>query len=356
MQNPIILDDFLDYLETIKGTSPNTAKEYYYDLKTFFKFLKIRYALGQENVEFEDIDISDVDIEFIRKVNIQDLYAFMSFLDKKKNNRNSTRSRKVASIRSFFKYLTDKVNLLEKNPAAQLEFPKIESRHPIYLTLDQALNLLKIVSQNTNEYFRKRDYCIITLFLNCGLRLSELASIDVDSFNGKDTLTVIGKGNKERTVFLNESCVSSIKNYLQIRPVIANEKALFLSKRKQRLSNRAIQHMIDKYLEKSGLDPTIYSTHKLRHTAATLMYKYGNVDIRALQEILGHESVSTTQIYTHIDDERLRKAVNSNPLSEISVEDIEQLKDIDITNNNQDDDINNNNIKNKKNKTDKKTK
>ncbi|TFZ39796.1 tyrosine recombinase XerC [Soehngenia longivitae] len=355
MQNPIILDDFLDYLETIKGTSPNTAKEYYYDLKTFFKFLKIRYASEQANVEFEDIDISDVNIEFIRKVNIQDLYAFMSFLDKKKNNRNSTRSRKVASIRSFFKYLTDKVNLLEKNPAAQLEFPKIESRHPIYLTLDQALNLLKIVSQNTNEYFRKRDYCIITLFLNCGLRLSELASIDVDSFNGKDTLTVIGKGNKERTVFLNESCVSSIKNYLQIRPVVANEKALFLSKRKQRLSNRAIQHMIDKYLEKSGLDPTIYSTHKLRHTAATLMYKYGNVDIRALQEILGHESVSTTQIYTHIDDERLRKAVNSNPLSEISVEDIEQLKDIDITNNNQDDDINNN-IKNKKNKTDKKSK
>ncbi|HPP31100.1 MAG TPA: tyrosine recombinase XerC [Soehngenia sp.] len=337
MQNPIILDDFLDYMETIKGTSPNTAKEYYYDLKTFFKFMKIRYALVKENVEFEDIDISDVDIDFIRKINIQDLYAFMSFLDKKKDNVNSTRSRKVASLRSFFKYLTDKVNLLEKNPAAQLEFPKIESRHPTYLTLDQALNLLEIVSQNSNEYFRKRDYCIITLFLNCGLRLSELASIDVDSFNGKDTLTVIGKGNKERTVFLNESCIISIKDYLQVRPVVTNEKALFLSKRKQRISNRAIQHMIDKYLEKTGLDPAIYSTHKLRHTAATLMYKYGNVDIRALQEILGHESVSTTQIYTHIDDERLRKAVNSNPLSKISVEGVSKLKS--SISKNQDDEI-----------------
>ncbi|TJX62970.1 tyrosine recombinase XerC [Soehngenia saccharolytica] len=325
MQNPIILDDYLDYMETIKGTSPNTTKEYYYDLKTFFKFLKIRYGLVEENIGFEDIDISDIDINIIRKVNIQDLYSFMSFLDKKKNDGNSTRSRKVASLRSFFKYLTDRVNLLEKNPAAQLEFPKIESRHPTYLTLDQSLNLLETVSKNSNEYFRKRDYCIITLFLNCGLRLSELSSIDVDSFNGSDTLTVIGKGNKERTVFLNESCVVSIRDYLQIRPVVANEKALFLSKRKQRMSNRAIQHMIDKYLDKSGLDTSIYSTHKLRHTAATLMYKYGNVDIRALQEILGHESVSTTQIYTHIDNERLRKAVNSNPLSKISVEDVSKL-------------------------------
>ncbi|MBC7087298.1 MAG: tyrosine recombinase XerC [Tissierellales bacterium] len=325
MKNPVILDDYLNYMETIKGTSPNTVKEYFYDLRVFFKFLKIRYNLIEnnvENIEFEDIDISNIDIDIIKKVNIQDLYAFMSFLDKQKENSNSTRSRKVASLRSFFKYLADKVNLIEKNPAAQLEFPKTDSRHPIYLTLDQSLNLLNTVTKNNNDFFRKRDFCIITLFLNCGLRLSELANIDIDSFNGKDTLTVIGKGNKERTVFLNESCINSIQEYLQVRPIVTNEKALFLSKRKKRMSNRAIQHMIDKYLLDSGLDPSIYSTHKLRHTAATLMYKYGNVDILALQEILGHESVSTTQIYTHIDDERLRKAVNSNPLGKILADNI----------------------------------
>ena len=175
--------------------------------------------------------------------------------------------------------------------------------------------ILKYV-ENNNEEYRKRDYAIIMLFLNCGLRLSELSSIDIDKIKDNDTLSIIGKGNKERTIFLNDACISAIKDYLTVRPKNSvDKKAMFISKRKNRMSNRAIQHMIDRYLEKTGLDTSIYSTHKLRHTAATLMYKYGNVDIRALQEILGHESVSTTQIYTHIDNERLRDAVKSNPLS-----------------------------------------
>lgn len=315
MKMPIILEDYLDYMETIKGTSSNTVKEYFLDLRTFLRFLKIRFKLVDSDVEFSDIEIDDIDLDVIKRVTIQDLHAYISYTDKKRSNSNSTRARKVASVRSFFKYLHARVNLLEKNPALYLEFPKTDARHPVYLTLDQSEKLLNSVLLNPNELFRSRDYAIIMLFLNCGLRLSELSSIDLDKINGEDTLTVIGKGNKERTIFLNNACVQAINDYLGLRPVVPGEKALFLSKRKLRLSNRAIQHMIDKYLEKSGLDPHVYSTHKLRHTAATLMYKYGNVDIRALQEILGHESVATTQIYTHLDDQRLRDAVKSNPLA-----------------------------------------
>lgn len=315
---PIIMEDYLNYMETIKGTSANTVQEYFFDLRTFFRFIKLRFRLVDSSTEFDEIYISDIDLDLIKKITIQDLHAYISYADKERNNANYAKSRKVASLRSFFYYLYSKVSLIESNPAEALEFPKTDTRHPVYLTLEESLNLLDTVLENKNEVYRNRDYAIITLFLNCGLRLSELSSINISSIKDNDTLTVIGKGNKERTIFLNEACVEAIDNYLKVRPTDGpDEKALFLSMRKNRMSNRAIQHMIDKYLEKSGLDTDIYSTHKLRHTAATLMYKYGNVDIRALQEILGHESVSTTQIYTHIDDERLRDAINSNPLSQI---------------------------------------
>lgn len=314
---PIILEDYLNYMETIKGTSPNTIKEYFFDLRTFLKFLKIRYKLVSVEMDFNDILIEDIDIDFIKRVNIQDLHAYISYVDKNRGNGNLTKSRKVASLRSFFNYLHSKLNLLEVNPALQLESPKTNSRLPVYLTLEQSNNLLDEALANKNEEYSKRDYAIIMIFLNCGLRLSELASIDIDKIRDDDTLLVIGKGNKERTIFLNEACVQAINDYLKVRPKkTKDKKALFISKQKNRLSNRAIQHMIDRYLEKIGLDTNVYSTHKLRHTAATLMYKYGNVDIRALQEILGHESVATTQIYTHIDDQRLRDAVKSNPLSD----------------------------------------
>lgn len=313
---PIILEDYLNYMETIKGVSPNTVKEYFFDLRTFFRFIKLRYKLIEPNEIFEEINISDVDLDFIKKLNIQDLHAYISYADRKRDNGNYAKSRKVASLRSFFDYLYLRVNLIDKNPAEALEFPKKETRNPVYLTLEQAELLLNTVLENDNEEYRKRDYAIIMLFLNCGLRLSELSSIDIDKIKNDDTLSIIGKGNKERIIFLNKACILAINDYLTIRPKNINDmKALFISKRKNRMSNRAIQHMIDRYLEKAGLDTSIYSTHKLRHTAATLMYKYGNVDILALQEILGHESVSTTQIYTHIDNERLRDAVKSNPLS-----------------------------------------
>lgn len=314
---PLILEDYLNYMETIKGSSSNTIKEYFFDLRIFFRFFKYRHKIVDENTKFEDIDISDIDIEIIKKVNLMDLHAFISYVDKDRKNMNSTKTRKVASLKSFFDYLYTKVKLIPHDPTLDLESPKIEAKQPIYLTLDECKILLDTVSEINNEVFRKRDYAIIILFLNCGLRLSELSSINISKIKD-DTINILGKGNKERTIYLNEACIYAINDYLTVRPKDARDKeALFLSMRKQRMSNRAIQHMIDKHLENAGFDTSVYSTHKLRHTAATLMYKHGNVDIKALQEILGHENVSTTQIYTHIDDEQLREAVKSNPLGKI---------------------------------------
>lgn len=309
---PIILEDFLNYIETIKGKSENTTKEYFFDLRTLFRFLKLRYKLVDKSIPFDEINISDVDESIIQRVTLQDLYAFISFVDKDRNNKNHAKARKVASIRSFFKYLNTKVKIIDNNPALDLESPKTNVRHPVYLSLEEAENLLDSIDGT----YKERDYAIIVLFLNCGLRLSELVSIDIDKIKG-DTLTVVGKGNKERTIYLNDACIKAIEDYLLVRPTegVKTPNALFLSNRKSRISNKTVQYLVKKYIKDAGLDTKIYSTHKLRHTAATLMYKYGNVDIRALQQILGHENVSTTQIYTHIDDERLRKAVKSNPLS-----------------------------------------
>lgn len=303
-------------METIKGSSSNTVKEYYFDLRTFFRFIKVRYKLVDPSIEFKEISISDIDLDLIKKITIQDLHAYISYADKKLDNGNFAKSRKVASIRSFFDYLYSIINVLEKNPAESLEFPKTDLRHPVYLTLEESENLLNVIQSTKNEEYRKRDYAIVMLFLNCGLRLSELSSINIDSIKDKDTLTVIGKGNKERTVFLNQATYEAIDDYLTVRPIdTKDKKALFIGKKNGRLGNRGIQYMIEKHLKSAGLNTEIYSVHKLRHTAATLMYKYGNVDIRALQEILGHESVATTQIYTHIDNKRLREAINSNPLA-----------------------------------------
>ncbi|MBS4535978.1 tyrosine recombinase XerC [Clostridium sp. D2Q-14] len=309
---PIFLEDFLNYLDTIKGKSKNTIREYYYDLRTFLRYLKIRYRLVPNDIEFDEIDVSDFDSNIMKKVTLQDLFSYISFVDKQRNNSSTTRARKVASIKSFFRYLHSIVNLIDENPAVNLETPKLSSKHPSYLTLNESLELLN----NIKGQYPERDYAILMLFLNCGLRISELVSIDIDRIKD-DTLTVTGKGDKERTIYLNESCIYAINEYLKIRPKsnIKDPKALFLSKRKNRLSVRAVQHLVKKHLGEAGLDTEKISTHKLRHTAATLMYKHGNVDIRALQQILGHTSVSTTQIYTHLDDDKLRQAVKSNPLS-----------------------------------------
>lgn len=310
---PSPLSDFLEYSIAIKGRADKTVSEYFLDLRTFYRFLIIRFKLSKDIENFDEIDIFPVTLDVIKRVKIMDLHSFIAYTDRERKNSNRTKARKMATLRSYFKYLYSIVKLIPENPALDLETPKNNSRLPVALTLDESKSLLSSIS-GSNE---KRDYAIIMLFLNCGLRLSELISINIDKIKG-DTLTVIGKGNKERTIYLNDICIKAVEEYLEVRPDAkpGHEKALFISNRKTRFSQKGIQHMLDKYLTEAGLSGKGYSPHKLRHTAATLMYQYGHVDIRALQEILGHESVSTTQIYTHINKELLRDAVKQNPLNE----------------------------------------
>lgn len=312
---PECMNDFLNYLGTIRGKSKNTMDGYKFDLIMFFKFLKLYKGKVPNSSEFDQIQIDDIDDNFIRKIKLSDLFAFISFAENYRNNGSYARARKVATLKSFFKYLHGKAKIIDENPASELESPKINKRNPIYLTLDESKELLTAIEGK----YKDRDYCIITLFLNCGLRLSELCSIDISRIKG-DTLTVVGKGNKERTVYLNKACLKAIDNYLQVRnqefDKIKDRDALFISKNHTRINKRSVELLVKKYIEKAKLDTEKYTPHKLRHTAATLMYKYGNVDIRSLQKILGHENVSTTQIYTHVDDEKLREAVKSNPLSD----------------------------------------
>lgn len=312
---PQSVNGFLNYLGTIKGKSQNTINGYKVDLTMFFRFMKLYRGMAPNDSDFEGIKINDIDSFFLRSITLSDLFAFISFAENYRNNGSYARARKVATLRSFFKYLNGKAKIIDDNPASELESPKISKRNPIYLSLDESKTLLKSIDGK----FKERDYCIITLFLNCGLRLSELCGIDISKIKD-DTLTVIGKGNKERTVYLNNACLKAIDAYLRVRSLesekIKDKDALFLSKNYTRINKRSVEMMLKKYLKEAGLDVEKYTPHKLRHTAATLMYKYGNVDIRSLQKILGHDNVSTTQIYTHVDDDKLREAVKSNPLSE----------------------------------------
>ncbi|MBP2025511.1 tyrosine recombinase XerC [Peptoniphilus stercorisuis] len=311
-----LLDDFLDYMKSTRGSSESTVKEYYYDIRLFLRFLKQRRGLAKD-IEFDDISIEDIDIELLKSVKKQDIYAFNAFLEKTRKVSNRSKYRKISSIRTFFNYLSAKVDLIEYNPIENIDMPKLEKTLPEYLDLNEALNLLDTI-KNTNkkEIYKTRDYAIVTLFLNCGMRLSELSGINLDDISNDNTLRVLGKGNKERTIYLNNACQDALEDYMKNRPDIESN-ALFLSMRNNRMSNRAIQHMIEKYIVDTGLDSKKYSVHKLRHTAATLMYQYGGADIRSLQEILGHESITTTQIYTHVRSEQLKNTVNSNPLANI---------------------------------------
>ncbi|AGX43220.1 tyrosine recombinase XerC [Clostridium saccharobutylicum] len=311
--------DFLNYLETIKNKSENTITAYKKDLTIFFRFITIYKGLVKdEKIEFEEIDISSINNDVLKSIKLRDLYAFMSFTEKYRNNSSYARSRKVATLKSYFKFLQGKAKIIDENPTLELETPKINKRHPIYLTLNQSLHLLDSLDKSNKNY--ARDYCILTLFLNCGMRLSELCGIQINKIKN-DTLTIIGKGNKERTVYLNEACLKTISNYLTVRDdtkaLPEHKSFLFLSTRNSPINQRTVEIMIKKHVTNAGFTDEKYTPHKLRHTAATLMYKYGNVDIRSLQSILGHENISTTQIYTHVDDDALRDAVKSNPLSKL---------------------------------------
>ncbi len=312
---PEPLASFLIYIESIQGKSKKTADEYFYDLRTFYRFLKIYFHKVSAETDFQEIVIDDVDLEMLRSVTLQVLYEYMNYLNRVRGNSARSRARKVASLKSFYKYLYSKANLIDENPTAELESVKSQKHLPKHFTVEDSIALLNSV-ENRNAI---RDYCIFTLFLNCGLRLAELISINLTDIHG-DTLVVIGKGGKERTIYLNQACLDAIHAYLPVRnqqtPTARDRNALFLSERNQRINRRTVQYMVEKYVKKLGLDPHKYTTHKLRHTAATLMHQAG-VDIRVLQEILGHKQLSTTEIYTHINNDQMRNAVRSNPLANI---------------------------------------
>ena len=307
---PEIVQHFLkDYLKVAKNRSDLTIKEYYYDISNMLKFVRRE----KENIKidsYKDIQIKDLNIEFMKKITTEDLYEYVFAM----NAKAVSRSRKISSMKTFFNYLCNNKKMLEKNPCIGLEGAHAEKRLPKYLKLDEAKALLSSIDGE----FKERDMAIITLFLNCGLRLSELVGIDLKRIKG-DNLNIIGKGNKERSVHLNRACLDAINDYMRVRPVegVKDKEALFLSKQRKRMSPRMIELLVKKYISRIGLDTKKYTPHKLRHTAATLMHKYGNVDVITLQQILGHESVATTQIYTHVDNEEVRNAIDNNPLNNL---------------------------------------
>jgi len=313
--NNRLIDEFLNYVLTIKGYSEKSAQAYRYDLIIFFRFIKRYFAMVPQSLDFDEITIDDVSIDDLKSVNLGILYAFLSYSSKERHNSDAARSRKVSSLRSFFNYLCNKQKYFLPNPVTELEMPKLPARHARYLEWDEAVDLLKGITGRHKE----RDFAIVTLFLNCGMRLSELTQIKISDIKN-DALRIIGKGNKERTVFLNHACLKAINRYLAVRQE-SDSPYLFLSQQNTPISNRAVQHLVKKHLASCGLNTDEISVHKLRHTAATLMFRYGNADLRSVQEILGHQNVSTTQIYTHINEETLRDTLNQNPLSQFESDD-----------------------------------
>lgn len=322
---PQILRDFLSYHETIKGQSQRTINEYYLDLRMFFRFMKLmRNDMSIRSTNLEDIPIKDIDLEFIQEITVSDIYDFLSYLatDRTVNPDSpvpeygiapAARARKLSTLKSFYKYLTVRTKQLTVNPVADFEYPKLRKSLPKYLTLEQSSALLQAVDGQNKE----RDYAILMLFLNCGIRRSELVGLNLTDVY-EDRIRVVGKGNKERIVYFGTACRKAIDSYLPIRQkmVLTDNRALFGSRDGNRISVSAVHRLVKKALLQAGLDSTQFSAHKLRHTAATMMLS-GGVDVKTVQEVLGHENLNTTQIYTHIESTELKLAAEANPLSKL---------------------------------------
>lgn len=311
---PYYLNDFLTHLKVVKNRGERTVEAYYIDIRTFLRYLKyIHKDVDIKNTQWEEIRIKDVPLEYVSQFTLLDAYDYLNWLADERKNSVRTRSRKSSALKQFFTFLSDKRGLIEANPLLKLEMPKTDKALPKYLTLEQAQQLLASIESDHYE----RDYCMITLFLNCGMRLAELCSIDLNDFSIENrTLRLWGKGNKERIVYMNEACIDALEEYLDLRTAAqTTEKALFLSNRGTRISRRRTQEIVEECLKKAGLSNLGISTHKLRHTAATLMYQHGNVDPLVLKEVLGHESIATTEIYVHLSDKNKMNAANVHPLA-----------------------------------------
>lgn len=311
---PPILREYLGYMETVKGRSANTVNGYFIDLRTFFRFVLIQRGVCSASTDsFPDIQL--VTLDLLRTITLADLFEFMNYSKSQRDNSNVTRARKVSSLRQFFHYLTEVTHKLDENPAKNLSSPKLPSRMPKHLTYDQSIELLKVSAQGK---YAERDFCIITLLLNCGLRRAEVAGLNRTDVRGDHTLRVIGKGNKERILYLNDACWQALEAYFPKRPIdgTKDKKALFYGHTKDRISLQGIHYIVKGYLKQvDGAEEL--SAHKLRHTAATLMYQQGGVDLLVLKEMLGHKNLGTTEIYTHTSNEQLRRAADANPLSKV---------------------------------------
>lgn len=322
-QMPQLAKDFAAYKLTIQGCSQKTVDEYLSDLRLFFKFT---YA-KRNNVKipsefFDKLSIASLNTEFITSVTAEEIYDFFIYLSNERRNNSCAKARKLSAIKAFYKFICTKRRLMEKNPAIDIEAPKKKQTLPKFLSMEESLALLSAVENDRESKTIERDYAIITLFLNCGMRLSELVGINLNDLDRElRSLRVLGKGNKERIVYLNEACKSALTTYLLVRKsekyAKINTNALFISKQYKRISNKTVQWLVYKYLTLAGLDYKHYSTHKLRHTAATLMYQTGKVDVRVLKEILGHEQLNTTQIYTHVSNKGMQDAMDNNPLANV---------------------------------------
>lgn len=314
-ENPEFINSYLVHQKLVKLHSDRTIEEYYFDIRLFLKY----YIMMNKNDvdDIESADISHFNPSDLKKISVSDIYNFIFFASDERHNSDKSRYRKVSSLRSFFNYLEKVEHLIDDNPCRDLDIPVPKAALPKFLSLDESLRLLSVSDQKDSE----RDYCILTIFLNCGIRLSELVGInisDIDFYENR--MKVLGKGNKERMIYLNKACVDSLQKYLVIRKSnlkAASEPALFISNQNTRISKRRVQQIVEKALDAAGLDGKGITTHKLRHTAATLMYQYGDTDVLTLKEILGHASVSTTEIYTHLESESIRNAVESNPLANV---------------------------------------
>ncbi len=316
-----LIQEYASYKLTLQGCSKKTVEEYLLDLRTFFRFLLAREQdIDPASEEFNQIDVSSVGLERLGKIHAEDIYDFLFYANQQRGNQWAARSRKLSSLRSLYKYLVSKRHYLEYNPTVDLDSPKAKKTLPKFLTLEESEALLDAVENDRESPFRVRDYAIITLFLNCGMRVSELVGINLGDLDPQlRSMRVTGKGNKERIIYLNEACQQALAAYLEIRNSpkydTVRDKGVFISRLEKRMSVKTVQWMIYKYLKLAGLEAKHYSVHKLRHTAATLMYQSGNVDVRVLKEILGHEQLNTTQIYTHVSNQNIQDAMAQNPLA-----------------------------------------
>ncbi len=321
------VQQFAIYKRTIQGCSEKTVNEYMLDLRTFFRYLLAKDKnIDIESEDFYSIDVREVDAKYLSNIKTEQIYEFLFYTSDTRKNMWSAKARKLSAIKGIYKYFTVKQRYFEENPAINIESPKPKKTLPKFLNLNESLLLLQAVQNDEESNTKERDYCILTLFLNCGMRLSELVGINLNDIDRElRSLRVIGKGSKERVIYLNEACREVLRDYLEIRlsPKYENvqTKALFLSRLNKRISNKTVQWMVYKYLDLAGLEAKHFSVHKLRHTAATLMYQSGNVDVRVLKDILGHEQLNTTQIYTHVSNENMRNAMEQNPLAKIKRDD-----------------------------------